>query len=167
VVSIPKKLVNRMGTRHPRSIALLGFLSMLLIGCTDLLNGIDLSGDTESNAHAEYAPSHPWIGKCAKFELPMVYLTNLPPGFEQTEIIRIGRMLSRADEANYLHTLPDGKDLILAPVSPGTTFAVTAVFTIVHKGFSRMFADDVEVAVLKDNHGQVSTEALSSLKPCN
>ena len=152
---------------HPISNALIMFLFMLLNGCTDRLDGIDLSGDTESNVHAEYATSHPWIGKCAKFDLPMVYITNLPPGFEHAETMRIGRMISRADDADYLHTLPDGKDLILTPIPPDTTFEVMAVFTYVYEGFSRLFNTNFEVAVLKDNHGLVSTEVLSSLKPCN
>ena len=150
------------------AISIVVFLSVLLTGCTDLLNGIDLSGDTESNVHAVYAPSHPWIGKCARFELPMVYLTNLPPGFEHAETMRIGRMMARADEADYLRSsLPEHKDLVITPVPLGTTFEVTAVFTYVYEGFSRMFNSNFEVAVLKDNHGQVSTEVLSSLKPCN
>jgi len=152
---------------HLNTVVLVVFLSMLLNGCEDSHDGFNLDRDSELNVHAEYAPSHPWIGKCAKFELPMVYLTNLPPGFEHAETMRIGRMMSRADEANYLRSLPDGKDLVITPVPPGTTFEVTAVFTYVYEGFSRMFNSNFEVAVLKDNHGQVSTEVLSSLKPCS
>jgi hypothetical protein len=152
---------------RPVKIFLAVFLSMLLHGCTDLFDISDLSGDTESNVHAEYAPSHPWIGKCAKFESPMVYLTNLPPGFEHAETMRIGRTLSREVEANYLRTLPDGKDLILTPIPPGTTFEVIAVFTYVHTGFSRMFSDDTEIAVLMDSHNQRSTVILGALEACN
>jgi hypothetical protein len=65
------------------------FMSMLLNGC-DLLDGVDMDRDSELNVHAEYASSHPWIGKWAKFESPMAYLTNLPPGFDHAVTMRIG-----------------------------------------------------------------------------
>jgi hypothetical protein len=147
------------------TLAVLFFV--LLAGCTDQFDGIDLDSTTEQNVRAEYAPSHPWIGQCAKFESPMVYITNLPPDYEHAETMRIGRKLSRAVDANYLRTLPDGKELILTPVPPDTTFEVTAVFTYVHTGFSSMFTSDTEIAVLMDNHNQRSTVILDALETCN
>lgn len=148
------------------AINLLMFLSPLLVGCTDLFDGFDLDRDSELDVRAVYAKEHPWIGKCARFELPMVYITNLPPGLEHAESMRIGRVMSRADEANYLLKTPIGETLVVTPIPSGTTFTVTAVFTSMHSGLSRMFVDDVEVAVLRDNHAQVATTILGELKPC-
>lgn len=119
-------------------------------------------------SHAEYAPaSHPWVGKCAAFSEPMVYLTNLSTEFvEHEEIVRIGRYLVRADDAEQFKTLPTGRDLIVTPVPAGTTFEVTAVFTIIYKGYSRAFSANFDMAVLRDDRGQVSTSNLDSLRPC-
>ena len=146
------------------AVVLVVFSSMLLCGC-DLLTDADLDRDTALDVRAERVTSHPWIGKCARFELPMAYLTNLPPGFNHKEKMGVDRMLSSKDEADYLQKIT--KDSIVTPVPPGTTFEVVAVYTIVHSGISLIFNSDYKVAVLRDNHGQVSAEVLSSLKPCN
>lgn len=97
----------------------------------------------------------------------MVYLTNLSADFDREEIVRIGRILTRATFADYLRKIPKGKDLVITSVPLGTTFEVTAVFMIVHEGYSRMFVDDVEIAVLRDSHGHVSTIGLNELERCN
>jgi hypothetical protein len=136
--------------------------------CTAFLLLTCISTTACGGSHAEYAPSsHPWIGKCATFSEPMAYLTNLTPDFGMDEILRIGRMLTDAGYADYLRKLPMGKEVIATPVPLGTTFEVTAIFMIVHEGYSRMFVDDTEMAVLRDNRGQVSTSVLIALEPCN
>lgn len=117
-------------------------------------------------SHAEYARSHPWIGRCAAFSGSIVYITNLSTDLEREEIVRIGRVVESSDFAEYLLKIPKGKGLVITPISPETTFEVTAVFTIVHEGYSRMFVDDVEMAVLRDSEGRMSTTNLSSLEPC-
>lgn len=137
------------------------FCASLLLACLPL-------AACAGGSHAEYAPAdHPWIGKCAAFTEPMAYITNLSTDLDREEVVRIGRVLERSTFAEYLRKIPKGKDLIVTPVPPGTTFEITAVFMIVYDGYSRMFVDDVEMAVLRDNHGQVSTTNLSSLEPCS
>jgi hypothetical protein len=149
---------------HLNTVVPVVFLSMLLMSC-DLLTDVDLERDTALDVRAGYATSHPWTGKCARFELPMAYLTNLPPGFNYKEKMGVDRMLLSKDEADYLQKIT--KDSIVTPVQPGTTFEVVAVYTVVHSGISLIFNSDYKVAVLRDNHGQVSAEVLSSLKPCS
>lgn len=143
-----------------KTVTLAAVFSLLLASCTDL------DRDSELDVRAVYKKEHPWIGKCAKFELPMVYITNLPPvHFEHAETVRIGRVLSRADDADNLRQME--QSLILTPVPPGTTFEVIAVFTYVYSGLARIFNSNFDMAILRDNHGSVSTLNVSSLRPCH
>lgn len=145
-----------------RAINLVVFFSMVLTGCSDPLAGYDLDRDSRLDKHAVYNRAHPWIGKCARFESPMVYLTNLPSGAYEDEVIRIGRDLSReVDAFNFIN------EATITLVPPGTTFEVTAVFMLVHTGFSSFFNSDFEMAVLKDSQGMTSTYNLSGLSLCN
>jgi hypothetical protein len=119
-------------------------------------------------SNAKYAPAtHPWIGKCATFAEPMVYMTNLPTDFSRDEVVRIGRVLMSSSYAEYLRGTPKAEGTIVTPVPQGSKFEVVAVFTIVYEGYSRMLVDDVEMAVLKDNGGQKSTIVLDGLEPCS
>ncbi len=56
------------------------------------------------------------------------------------------------------------KDVIITPISTGTTFEVTAVFTVVADGYTRMFAPDYDVLVLRDDLGNVSTIMLDEFQ---
>lgn len=132
---------------------LLIFAALLLEGCT-------------GGSHAEYVSVHPWIGKCAAFSQPIVYITNLSTDLEREEIVRIGRVVERRDFGEYLRQLPKGKNLVLTPVAADTTFKVSMVFTIVYEGYSRMFVDDLEMAVLTGSDGLVSAANLGSLENC-
>lgn len=96
---------------------------------------------------------------------PMAYITNLPNGFSDKEVIRIGRRLTTLERGQQdkqyeqiMHAV------IISPISAGTTFEVIAVFTIVHNSFSRVFAHDFDVVVLQDNEGEKSTMLLSEFQ---
>ncbi len=116
-------------------------------------------------SHAEYDKKSPWIRTRATFESQMAYITNLPSGFSDKEVLRIGRrlaLLERAGEDKRYERMM--RDVIITSVPTGTTFEVIAVFTIVHDYFSRMFAHDYDVVVLKDSHGNESTMLLSEFQ---
>lgn len=86
--------------------------------------------------------------------------------FDCAEIVKIGRVLARADFAEYLQKVPKGEHLVVTAIPADTTFEMTAGFKIVYEGFSRMFVDDLEMAVLRDSQSLVSTIEVSTLEPC-
>lgn len=135
--------------RHAAIIPVL-FLCALLSGC--------------GGSHAEYAlADNPWIGKRVTFERPMVYMSNLPAGYSDKEVIRIGRELMLSEEAAYnVRAIRKMEAIGITSIPAGTTFDIIAVFTIVHDGYTRLFASDYDVLVLKDGHGTLSTMLLSA-----
>lgn len=139
--------------------------------CIPLLLACFLLVACAGKSHAEYVRSHPWIGKCVTFTKPMVYLTNLsavPTEFiSREEVVRIGRSLASGTFAEHLKEIPEGKDIIVTPVPPKTTFEMTAVVTAFHEGYSLMFAGDVEIPVLRDSQGQLSAAHSGDLELCN
>jgi hypothetical protein len=132
-------------------------LGVILLACV-LLSGC-------GGSHAEYAPKSPWIGTRVTFGLPMAYITKLPGDYGDKEAIKIGRAintLERAeDDKRYIRTM---KEITITPVTAGMTFEVIAVFTVVHNGYTRMFAPDYDVLVLRDNLGNVSTIMLDEFQ---
>jgi hypothetical protein len=132
-------------------------LGGILLACA-LLSGC-------GGTHAEYDPKSPWIGTHATFGPPMAYITNLPSGFSDKEVNRIGRrlaVLERAeDDKRYTRIM---RDVIIAPIQAGATFEVIAVFTVLADGYTRMFAPDYDVLVLRDNLGNVSTIMLDEFQ---
>ena len=115
-------------------------------------------------SRAEYYASHPEIGVRVSFKKPMAYLTNLPPGYGDREMVRIGRNIYTTQEAESVKQfIRMARDVVVVPIPAGATFEVIAVFRVVKKGYSRFFASDYDVAVLRDNEGNISTMTLIAL----
>ncbi len=131
--------------------------------CVILLSCAILSGC--GGSHAEYDKKSPWIGTRATFGPPMAYITNLPNGYSDKEVNRIGRELDTLEHAENDKRYDRGmSDVMITPIPAGTTFEVTAVFSVVADGYTRMFAPDFDVVVLRDNRGNVSTMLLDNFQ---
>ena len=137
--------------RHA-AMALALFLCAPLSGC--------------GGSHAVYAPADNWwIGTRATFGPPMAYITHLPSGYSDKEVIRIGRVLTTLavanDDKQYIQIM---SYVIITPIPEELAFEVIAIFTRVHDGYARVFAHDYNVVVLKDSHGNVSTMLFSEFQ---
>jgi len=132
-------------------MVLIMILSSLLGGC--------------GGTHAKYDPKSPWIGTHTTFETQMAYISNLPSGFSDKEINRIGRRLTTLehakDDKQFVRMM---RDVVITPVPAGTAFEIIAMFTVVADGYTRIFAPDFDVLVLKDNQGNVATMLLSEFQ---
>ncbi len=135
----------------PGALILIPLVCFLLSGC--------------GGSHAEYDPKSPWVGARTAFGSAMAYVTNIPEGYSDKEVIRIGRVLTtleRAkDDKQYIRMM---RDVVITPVPTETVFEIIAMFTVVADGYTRMFAPDFDVLVLEDSRGNKSTMLLSEFK---
>jgi hypothetical protein len=117
-------------------------------------------------SHAEYASNdNPWIGKRAKFATSMAYITNLPGGYSDKEVSRIGRVLDTLYQAEQdKQFMSRMKDVAITRIPEDTAFEIVAVFTVVHQGYTRAFAHDYDVFVLRDGEEMVSAILASEFR---
>lgn len=138
-----KKLLTLDRTSYRR-------LGVILLSCA-LLSGC-------GGSHAEYDPKSPWIGTRATFGPAMAYISILPNDYGDKETLRINQDLDTLEHAEEDKRFePMMKNVMITPVPEGTTFKVVSIYTVVHDGYSRWFAPDYEMLVLKDSHGNIST----------
>lgn len=132
-------------------------LGVILLSCA-LLSGC-------GGSYAEYNPKSPWIGTRATFGPAMAYISNLPNDYGDKETLRIGRAvntLERAEEdKRYERTM---REVMITSIPAGTTVEVVSVFTVVYRGLSRLFVEDYDIVVLKDDRGITSTMLLSEFQ---
>jgi hypothetical protein len=56
--------------------------------------------------------------------------------------------------------------LTIVSISSETRFEVIAVFQVIQTGYSRVFSEDFDMAVLRDSTGLVSATVLADLQAC-